>query len=75
MSERQYLWFFKELSESVGRVVYETPICVALATAPQNGLCFAFDIRHFTATLTMIYICGFAAGGGYEGVWGICPQI
>ena len=23
----------------------------------------------------MIYICGFAAGGGYEGVWGICPQI
>ena len=45
MSERQYLWFFKELSESVGRVVYETPICVALATAPLNALCFAHTIH------------------------------
>ena len=45
MNERQYLWFFKELSESVGRVVYETPICVALATAPQNWPSFAHNIR------------------------------
>ena len=75
MSERQYLWFFKELSESVGRVVYETPICVALATAPQNGVCFAFDIHHYTATFAMFCICGFAAGGGWFGGLGARPQI
>ena len=54
--------------------VYETPIRVALATAPQNGLCFAFDIRHYTATLAMFYICGFAAGGFHGGL-GAAPPV
>ena len=45
-----------------------TPICGALATAPQNVVCFAFDIRHCTATFTMFYICGFAAGEVIRGL-------
>ena len=67
-------WFSKEFSGGVGSVVYETPIRGALATAPQNMLCFVHSIRPSRPCLPCLVSAASPQGGWFGGL-GAQPPV